>query len=193
MKFNYIKDNFGSILEGPLLLKPKVFDDERGFFFESWNSKIFNKLVKENINFVQDNHSKSKLNVLRGLHYQIPPNDQGKLVRCISGKIFDVLVDLRKNSKSFLSWAGIYLNSKNYEQIWIPSGFAHGFLTISETAEIIYKTTQFYSKEHERSICWNDPKLKIRWPLKNSYPKLSPKDQDASSIDSSSSEDFFSN
>ena len=165
MKVEYIKNNSNKILDGPFLLKPKIFNDDRGFFMESWNSVEFNNLVKEDIYFFQDNHSKSKQHVLRGLHYQIPPNDQGKLIKCVSGKIFDVIVDLRRNSKDFLSWAGIFLDSNNHEQIWIPSGFAHGFLTISNTAEIIYKTTNFWSKEHERSIIWNDPSLDIKWPL----------------------------
>lgn len=151
------------------LIEPEVFKDERGFFFESFNQKIFNDALGSEITFVQDNHSKSKKGVLRGLHYQKPPFSQGKLIRVIYGEIFDIALDIRKDSSTFGQWVSETLSAKNKKQLWIPEGFAHGFLVLSEEAEIAYKTTQFYSKEHEKQIKYNDQKLNIRWPKMTQY------------------------
>jgi dTDP-4-dehydrorhamnose 3,5-epimerase len=159
-----------------LIFEPKVFGDERGFFFESFNQKIFEEAVGRSVTFVQDNHSKSSKGVLRGLHYQLEPYAQGKLVRCIAGEVFDVAVDIRKNSPTFGQWVGINLSAYNKRHFWIPEGFAHGFLTLSETAEFLYKTTDYYAPEYERSIKWNDKNLTIEWPLEIT-PLLSAKDQ----------------
>lgn len=158
-----------------LLIEPKIYFDERGFFYESFNQREFSRATGINVSFVQDNHSKSKKNIIRGLHYQINPKAQGKLVRVVHGKIFDVAVDIRKNSNTFGQWVGIELSAENKHQLWIPPGFAHGFLTLSETAECLYKTTDYYSAEHERIISWNDSDLNINWPLQNA-PVLSKKD-----------------
>lgn len=158
-----------------LLITPKVFGDERGFFFESFNARSFHEVTRLDVNFVQDNHSKSAQNVLRGLHYQIQ-NPQGKLVRVTQGEVFDVVVDIRKSSPTFGSWTGVLLSAENKRQLWIPPGFAHGFLTLSTTAEFLYKTTDYYSPTHERCIAWNDPEIGIEWPL-DSEPLLSGKDQ----------------
>jgi dTDP-4-dehydrorhamnose 3,5-epimerase len=148
-----------------IILEPKVFGDDRGFFFESFNRQAFREATGLDVDFVQDNHSKSAKNVLRGLHYQLPPKAQGKLVRVVQGEVFDVAVDLRKNSKTFSQWVGVHLSAENKKQLWIPPGFAHGFLTVSDTAEFLYKTTDYYSPEHERSLLWNDPVLGIQWPF----------------------------
>lgn len=191
MKSELVKNNLGTYFEDPLLFTPDLFLDERGFFMESWNKKTFNQLTNNEINFVQDNHSKSRKNVIRGLHYQLHPFSQGKLVRCISGKIYDVLVDLRQNSKTFLNWAGIYLDSNKQQNLWIPNYFAHGFLTLSENAEIIYKTTSYYSKKHERSIRWNDKLINIEWPLNGKVPSLSEKDLNSPLISNIVMDDFF--
>lgn len=161
-----------------LILEPTVYGDDRGFFFESFNSARFYELTGINKNFVQDNHSKSAKNVLRGLHYQIN-QPQGKLVRVVSGEVFDVSVDIRKNSPTFGKWVGIYLSADNKKQIWIPEGFAHGFLVLSDTAEFLYKTTDYYAPEHERNIVWNDPEIGIEWPLREE-PVVSAKDKSAS-------------
>jgi dTDP-4-dehydrorhamnose 3,5-epimerase len=158
-----------------VLLEPKVFSDERGFFFESFNQKIFNDLIGREIIFVQDNHSRSAKNVLRGLHYQIE-QPQGKLVRVIEGEIFDVAVDIRPSSKTFGKWVGEVLSSENKKQLWIPAGFAHGFIVMSETAEVLYKTTDYYSPASERIILWNDLELAIDWRLSDLSPTLSGKD-----------------
>jgi dTDP-4-dehydrorhamnose 3,5-epimerase len=158
-----------------LLLEPKVFGDERGFFFESFNQKAFDDAVGREIVFVQDNHSKSSKSVLRGLHYQVPPKAQGKLVRVVQGAVFDVAVDIRKGSATYGQWVGEVLSAENKRQMWIPPGLAHGFLTLSETAEFLYKTTDYYAPELERSIRWDDPTLAIQWPLEEE-PKLSGKD-----------------
>lgn len=146
-----------------LIFEPQVFGDERGFFLESFNSKVFSQSIGREVDFVQDNHSKSCKGVLRGLHYQNPPYEQGKLVRCIVGEVYDVAVDLRKNSLTYRKWVGINLSAENKRQLWIPEGFAHGFLVISETAEFVYKTTNYYNKEHERGIRWDDESLNINW------------------------------
>ncbi|HCN7598626.1 TPA: dTDP-4-dehydrorhamnose 3,5-epimerase, partial [Escherichia coli] len=156
--------------------EPKVFGDERGFFFESFNQKVFEEAVGRKVEFVQDNHSKSSKGVLRGLHYQLEPYAQGKLVRCVVGEVFDVAVDIRKSSPTFGKWVGVNLSAENKRQLWIPEGFAHGFLVLSETAEFVYKTTNYYYSESDRGIIWNDPMLKIQWPLEVE-PILSEKDQ----------------
>ncbi|MDR2186505.1 MAG: dTDP-4-dehydrorhamnose 3,5-epimerase [Azonexus sp.] len=148
-----------------LVIEPKIFGDERGFFFESFNQKAFNEAIGQEIIFVQDNHSKSAQNVLRGLHYQLPPKAQGKLVRVIQGEVFDVAVDIRQNSPTYGQWVAETLSADNKKQFWIPPGFAHGFLTLSETAEFLYKTTDYYAPELERCIRWDDPVLAIQWPL----------------------------
>jgi dTDP-4-dehydrorhamnose 3,5-epimerase len=168
----------GVTLEGPLLLTPRVFGDPRGFFFESWNQQAFNAAAGDTV-FVQDNHSRSSRGVLRGLHYQLPPHPQGKLVRCVLGEIFDVAVDIRRGSPTFGQWVGSVLSATHHQQLWLPAGFAHGFLTLSEQAEVLYKTTDFWSRECERAIRWDDPDLAIAWPLEalaGAAPQLSEKD-----------------
>ncbi|EIE0052933.1 dTDP-4-dehydrorhamnose 3,5-epimerase, partial [Salmonella enterica] len=144
---------------------PKVFSDERGFFMESFNQKVFEEAVGRKIEFVQDNHSKSTKGVLRGLHYQVEPYAQGKLVRCIAGEVFDVAVDIRKDSETFGKWVGVNISSENKRQLWIPEGFAHGFLVLSDSADFLYKTSNYYSPIHERGIVWNDPTININWPI----------------------------
>jgi dTDP-4-dehydrorhamnose 3,5-epimerase len=148
-----------------ILFEPKVFGDERGFFYESFNQQTFNQLTGLNVQFVQDNHSKSQKGVLRGLHYQLPPKAQGKLVRVVQGEVFDVAVDIRKDSPTFGKWVSAILSAENKQQLWIPEGFAHGFLTLSETAEFLYKTTDYYAPEMERCIVWDDKNLSIKWPI----------------------------
>lgn len=157
-----------------LVLEPKVFGDARGFFFESFNARDFADVTGLNVEFVQDNHSKSGQGVLRGLHYQIQ-NPQGKLVRVTQGTVFDVAVDLRKSSSTFGCWVGETLSSENHKQMWIPPGFAHGFVVLSESAEFLYKTTDYWYPEHERSLLWNDASIAIDWPI-NFEPKLATKD-----------------
>lgn len=161
-----------------VILEPKVFGDERGFFFESFNARAFREATSTEREFVQDNHSKSARNVLRGLHYQIQ-QPQGKLVRVVEGEVFDVAVDIRSASPTFGQWVGVHLSAENKRQLWVPEGFAHGFVVLSETAEFLYKTTDFYSPAHERAILWNDPDLGIVWPIEGE-PQLSSKDAAAS-------------
>ena len=185
MKLTTSLDYSKTNIKGLYILTPNIFTDERGFFYESWNKSTFNTLINEEINFHQDNHSYSKEGVLRGLHYQITPKDQGKLVRCVSGEIFDVAVDIRKNSDTFGKWCGVYLNSENKRLFWIPSGFAHGFLTISNSAEVLYKATKKWDKSKERYLKWNDNDLKIKWPIKrinNRLPKINDKDSNAKTL-----------
>lgn len=158
-----------------LLLEPKVFGDERGFFFESYNRHSFREATGIDVDFVQDNHSRSVKGVLRGLHYQLPPKAQGKLVRVVVGEVFDVAVDIRKGSPTFGKWVSEVLSAENRRQMWIPPGFAHGFLTLSENAEFLYKTTEYYSPEHERCILWRDAAVGVVWPS-NVAPVLSAKD-----------------
>jgi dTDP-4-dehydrorhamnose 3,5-epimerase len=158
-----------------LIIEPRVFEDSRGFFCESYNEKVFSEKLGLNVHFVQDNHSRSTKNVLRGLHYQIQQS-QGKLVRVVVGSIFDVAVDLRKSSPTFGQWVSCILSAENKQQLWIPPGFAHGFCVISENAEVLYKTTDYYAPQHERCILWNDPDLGISWPL-TEEPVVSTKDQ----------------
>lgn len=158
-----------------LVIEPRVFTDERGFFFESYNARDFAEQAGVRVDFVQDNHSRSVYNVLRGLHYQIE-NVQGKLIRAIVGEVFDVAVDLRQRSPTFGQWVGCRLSAENKRQLWIPGGFAHGFLVLSDAAEMLYKTTDFYAPQHERCIRWDDPDLAINWPL-NGEPIVSKKDR----------------
>lgn len=158
-----------------LILEPRVYGDDRGFFLESYNQQHFQAQVGVDVSFVQDNHSRSKQHVLRGLHYQIQ-QPQGKLVRAVVGSVFDVAVDLRKSSPTFGQWVGCLLSAENKRQLWVPAGMGHGFLVVSEVAEVLYKTTDYYAPEHERCILWNDPALAIDWPL-NGDPVLSAKDQ----------------
>ncbi len=158
-----------------LLLEPRVFGDERGFFFESFNAQRFADLTGIHTHFVQDNHSRSAKGVLRGLHYQIQ-HAQGKLVRVVSGAVWDVAVDVRRSSPTFGQWVGVTLSAENKRQLWIPAGFAHGFLVLSDSAEFLYKTTDYWSPEHERCLAWNDPELGITWPLEGA-PHLSEKDR----------------
>ena len=158
-----------------LLLEPKLFGDERGFFFESFNQRAFNQATGLDLQFVQDNHSRSARHVLRGLHYQaVQP--QGKLVRVVAGEVFDVAVDIRRGSPTFGRWAGAILSATNKHQLWLPPGLAHGFLVLSESADFLYKTTDYYAPEHERCIAWDDTTLNIDWPLHGKSPVLSPKD-----------------
>ena len=159
-----------------LMIQPEVFSDERGFFFESFNQLQFEKKIGKRINFVQDSHSKSSKGVLRGLHYQFSPKAQAKLVRVIQGEVFDVVVDLRHSSSTFGQWAGETLSAENKKQLWIPEGFAHGFITLSITAELVYKATNFYFPESEHCIIWNDKTLNIQWP-QNLKIQLSSRDQ----------------
>jgi dTDP-4-dehydrorhamnose 3,5-epimerase len=158
-----------------LVIKPQVHEDKRGYLYESFNQTIFNKQLKNDIHFIQDVHSYSKQHTLRGLHYQLPPKAQAKLIRVIKGQIFDVAIDLRKHSSSFGSWVGQILSEKNNLQMWIPEGFANGFLVLSEDAEVVYKVTEFYSPDYERCIIWNDQALNIHWPIKN-QPLISDRD-----------------
>lgn len=158
------------------IIEPRVFGDERGFFFESFNEQAFHAATGNTLPFVQDNHSKSVKGVLRGLHYQLPPKAQGKLVRVVQGEVFDVAVDIRKDSPTYGQWVGEILSADNKKQLWIPPGFAHGFLTLSDTAEFLYKTTDYWSPEHERAIIWNDEMLNIEWPLNCMVPQLAAKD-----------------
>jgi dTDP-4-dehydrorhamnose 3,5-epimerase len=163
-------------IPGVFVIEPRVFGDARGFFFESFNEKAFNEATGNQLAFVQDNHSKSVKGVLRGLHYQLPPKAQGKLVRVVQGEVFDVAVDIRKDSPTYGQWVGEILSADNKKQLWIPPGFAHGFLTLSDTAEFLYKTTDYWSPEHERAILWNDEALKVEWPLNGMQPTLAAKD-----------------
>jgi dTDP-4-dehydrorhamnose 3,5-epimerase len=162
-------------LSDVLLLEPKVFGDERGFFFESYNERAFAEAVGRRVNFVQDNHSCSARDVLRGLHYQIR-QPQGKLMRVVAGEVFDVAVDLRRHSATFGRWTSTVLSAQNKRQLWVPEGFAHGFLVLSDVAEVLYKTTDYWAPQHERCIAWNDPQLAIDWPMRGE-PTLSAKDR----------------
>ena len=157
-----------------LLITPKVFEDERGFFYESFNQKVFDEAVGRPVTFVQDNHSKSAKGVLRGLHYQLPPKAQGKLVRVVRGAVFDVAVDIRRDSPTFGKWVSAELSEENRAQLWIPEGFAHGFQSLREGTEMLYKATDFYAPSHEGGISWNDPLLQIDWPVAKSF--IAPRD-----------------
>lgn len=166
-------------LQGILILEPRVFRDSRGFFFESFNQLTFESVTGLSVRFVQDNHSRSEKGVLRGLHYQLSPHAQGKLVRCVRGAVYDVAVDIRVESPTFGKWIGVELNEDNQKQLWIPAGFAHGFITLTETADFLYKTTDYYSPTHERCIAWNDGAIGIDWPKLNLLPILATKDAEA--------------
>jgi dTDP-4-dehydrorhamnose 3,5-epimerase len=169
-----------TVIPDVLIIEPKVFGDERGFFFESFNRRRFAELTGRDVDFVQDNHSRSAKNVLRGLHYQIQ-QPQGKLVRVVQGAVFDVAVDIRRSSPSFGQYVAVELSAENKRMLWIPEGFAHGFMVISDTAEFLYKTTDYWAPEFERGIAWNDPAIGIRWPIQGE-PALSAKDQQAQSL-----------
>ena len=168
-------------LNDALLIESEIYSDERGYFFESYNKNKFSKIVGKEISFVQDNYSKSKKNVLRGLHYQVNPKAQGKLIKVISGEIYDVIVDIRRSSSTFLQWEGIKLSSIEKKQIWIPSGFAHGFITLSDFAEVSYKVTEYYDPRSEAIIRYDDPKISIDWPKSSGYI-LSDKDKEGKLI-----------
>lgn len=158
-----------------ILFEPRIFGDDRGFFFESFNQQVFEAAVGRSVSFVQDNHSRSAKGVLRGLHYQVQ-QAQGKLVRVVEGEVFDVAVDLRRSSPTFGKWVGAHLSAENKHQLWVPEGFAHGFVVLSERAEFLYKTTDFYAPAHERCLAWNDPTVAIDWPV-SEQPLLSDKDK----------------
>ena len=165
MQVEQLSSQHGQRLDGPLLITPRVFGDERGWFFESWNQRRFDEAVGDAVVFSQDNHSRSQRGVLRGLHYQLPPEPQAKLVRASAGAIFDVAVDIRRGSPTFGQWVGAELSAENRCQLWVPEGFAHGFLTLSEQAEVQYKARGFWNRDCERAIRWDDPDLAIAWPL----------------------------
>lgn len=165
-----------------LVIEPKVFGDSRGFFFESFNQKVFNDATDLNVTFVQDNHSRSAKGVLRGLHYQLQ-QPQGKLVHVVCGAVFDVAVDIRRSSATFGKWVGVELTEDNHKQLWVPAGFAHGFLVLSESADFLYKTTDYYAPAHERCIAWNDSTIDIKWPLVQS-PSVSLKDASGQALHS---------
>ena len=185
MKTHPIKDFNKRKIDGLILLSTNRYTDHRGFFQESWNELEWQRILKDcgqpYSQFVQDNHSCSTKGVLRGMHYQTNPYSQGKLIRCIKGEIFDVAIDIRLNSPSFGRWFGIYLSGQNNMQLWIPSGFAHGFLTLSNQADVMYKVTEFWNKECERSLNWKDPRINIQWPIENTVNsiQLSPEDKNA--------------
>ena len=164
-----------------LVIEPKVFGDARGFFFESFNQNAFDEAIGRHVDFVQDNHSRSAKGVVRGLHYQIQ-QPQGKLVRVVQGAVFDVAVDIRRSSPTFGKWVGVQLDAQMHRQLWIPAGFAHGFVVISETAEFVYKTTDYYAPLHERAIRWDDHQIGVNWPLVDGFPILSDKDRTAASL-----------
>ncbi len=186
MEYKLVKDNKGCTISKALILKPNIYKDERGYFYESWNQKKFNNVINQNISFVQDNESFSYFGVLRGMHYQLNPYAQGKLLRVIKGTIHDVLVDLRIESSTFLHWFGIDLSEENKLQLWIPEGFAHGFLTLTKFALVQYKVTNFWSKDFERTLKWNDKKVAIEWPLNPlnlNEPIVSKKDLEGKKIE----------
>ncbi len=162
-----------------LIVEPKVFGDARGFFSESWSERVFNQAVGYDVRFVQDNHSRSARGVLRGLHFQLPPHTQGKLVRVVSGAVFDVAVDVRRSSPNFGRWEGVELSAENQRQLWVPPGFAHGFLVLSETADFLYKTTDYYAPQCEGAVRWDDPAIAIQWPDTGVPPLLADKDAKA--------------
>ncbi len=185
MKVKKLRNKENQIINGPLEIKPQIFNDDRGYFYETWNAKDFEAKIDSETSFVQDNQSFSERGTLRGLHYQLNPMAQGKLVRVTKGIVFDVIVDLRKKSNTFKSWASLILNCQDKNQIWIPKGFAHGFLTLSKEAIIEYKVTDFWEKDLERTILWNDPSISIEWPRLNNKllePNLSLKDMNGLSL-----------
>tara|TARA_Y100000589_G_C27119631_1_gene615832 strand:+ start:43 stop:633 length:591 start_codon:yes stop_codon:yes gene_type:complete len=171
MEYSNVNSNMGNLIKGPLIIKPKILRDNRGYFFESWNHSEFNKIISREIDFLQDNHSKSKFGVLRGLHYQLEPKAQAKLVRCTKGEVFDVLVDIRKDSDTYSEWSSIILNEQNKLQFWIPEGFAHGFISLKNFSEVQYKTNEYWEKDLERTLFWKDLDLNINWPIANTNEK----------------------
>ncbi|WP_413404348.1 MULTISPECIES: dTDP-4-dehydrorhamnose 3,5-epimerase [unclassified Synechococcus] len=182
MQVEQLQSPQGLSIDGPLLVTPRAFGDDRGWFFESWNQTLFNEAAGETVLFSQDNHSRSIRGVLRGLHYQLAPEPQAKLVRASIGEIFDVAVDIRRSSPSFGQWVGAILSAENKQQLWVPEGFAHGFLTLSEVAEVQYKARGFWNKECERAIRWDDSDLAIAWPidqLRGATVNLSDKDAES--------------
>lgn len=191
MKIFKCNHNNNGFFNGPLILQPDIYKDERGYFFESWNKENFTKILKRPIKFVQDNQSISKKGVLRGMHYQTAPLAQGKLVSCSNGSVFDVIIDLRKNSKTFSLWAGIELKACSFTQLWIPPGFAHGFLSLEMNTVFQYKVTNYYSKNNERSLIWNDSKIEVNWPEIDVDLLISEKDSKALSFEKLKSIDAF--
>ena len=195
MQVDQLKSNLGEVMDGPLLITPSAFGDERGWFFESWNQRKLDEAVGETVVFSQDNHSRSVRGVLRGLHYQLAPEPQAKLVRASLGSIFDVAVDIRRRSPTFGQWVGAELTAANKSQLWIPEGFAHGFLTLSDVAEVQYKARGFWNKNCERAIVWNDPDIAIDWPLEQlegAEVSLSGKDAEAAGFRTAlAAEDVF--
>ncbi len=180
MQKNLLKTKKGFDMKGPFMITPQIYLDKRGFFYESWNKEKFDYLLEREVNFVQDNHSASSFATLRGLHFQVAPNIQEKLVRCTNGRVFDVVVDLRKSSITFGDWIGAELSAENKKQLWIPAGFAHGFLTLTDYAEVQYKCTGKWDKNSERTIIWDDKDIAINWPLKivkQNKIKISDKDK----------------
>lgn len=184
-----LKTNKGNSINEVILIKPDIFSDKRGFFYESWNLNSFKKIIGKT-NFCQDNHSNSIKGVLRGIHYQLNPTAQGKLVRCTKGEIYDVAVDLRKRSNTYKEWIGVKLNELNKDLFWIPEGFGHGFLTLSDIAEVQYKVTKPWNKLSEKSLLWNDSDLKIDWPLNKISPIISQKDSLGITIKEAENMDF---
>ena len=195
MQVDQLKSNQGAVMNGPLLITPSAFGDERGWFYESWNQRKFDEAAGEAVVFSQDNHSRSVRGVLRGLHYQLAPEPQAKLVRSSLGSIFDVAVDIRRRSPTFGQWVGAELTAANKSQLWIPEGFAHGFLTLSDVAEVQYKARGFWNKSCERAIVWNDPDIAIDWPLEQlegAEVSLSGKDAEAAGFRTAlAAEDVF--
>ena len=190
MQIESLYSETGVLIDGLKLIKPIVRKDHRGFFMESWNKKSLIQAGVGNIDFVQDNHSQSNKGVFRGLHYQLPPHPQSKLVRCIIGEIFDIAVDIRKKSKTFGKWVGVYLTENNQQQLWVPEGFAHGFFTLSAKAEVLYKVTDYWDADCERTISWKDPSLSIKNPLDNNL-KVSDKDSNAPFLSELKDSDIF--
>ena len=190
MQFEQLTTGSGALMQGPLLITPQAFGDERGWFFESWNQRKFDEAVGEAVVFSQDNHSRSVQGVLRGLHYQLAPEPQAKLVRASIGEIFDVAVDIRQGSTTFGQWVGAQLSAENKQQLWVPEGFAHGFLTLSAVAEVQYKARGFWNKACERAIRWDDTTISIQWPLDQlggTEVSLSSKDAEAPTLDQAKS------
>ncbi|MEB3306926.1 MAG: dTDP-4-dehydrorhamnose 3,5-epimerase [Cyanobacteriota bacterium] len=198
MQVEQLRGPAGQVVDGPLLLTPQLFGDGRGFFFESWNGRRWQELLEAHgqspVPFVQDNHSRSARGVLRGLHWQLPPHPQAKLLRCVEGAIFDVAVDIRHRSPTFGQWVGAELSAANHQQLWVPVGFAHGFLTLSEHAAVLYKTTDFWSRSSERALRWDDPRVAIEWPLlaEGAVPLLSEKDAAAPHLEQLGADELFS-
>ena len=185
MKLNKLRNKDNKTIKGPLEIIPNIFKDERGYFYETWNEKDFNRLINFDISFVQDNQSFSKKGTLRGLHFQLKPMSQGKLVRVTKGKVFDVIIDLRQSSETFSSWTSLILDCERKNLMWIPEGFAHGFLTLSEEAIVEYKVTNYWNKDLDRTLLWNDSRIGIQWPnLDNNLlkPQLSLKDKNGSTL-----------